>query len=368
MKIQAPIRAVRASAYTIPTDKPEADGTLSWAKTTLVLAEVDAGGKTGIGYTYADTSIVPLIKEKLKEAIDGTDAMDVPSAFRKMTAQIRNLGRQGLTATAISALDAALWDLKAKLLDVPLCQLLGKNRDSVPIYGSGGFTTYSDAELQDQLGGWVHRDGCRWVKLKIGSQPERDPNRVAAARAAIGTTAGLFVDANGAFDRKQAIEMAKRLDEYGVMWFEEPVSSDDLAGLRRVRDGVPPLVEIAAGEYGYDLDYFRQMLEAQAVDVLQADVTRCCGITGWLQAETLAQAYHVDLSGHCAPSQHLHVACVARRLRHLEWFHDHVRIESMLFDGAPRPRDGAIQPDLSRPGIGIALKSQDAMHYKASGD
>ena len=368
MRTQAPIQALRAHAYTVPTDKPEADGTLSWNKTTIVVAEAEAGWQIGIGYTYADASIVPLIKEKLRDAVAGTDAMDVPAAFRRMTATIRNLGRPGLVATALSAVDTALWDLKAKLLDVPLCQLLGKNRDAAPIYGSGGFTTYSDGELQEQLGGWVHHDGCRWVKMKIGSQPDRDPDRISAARAAIGSKAGLFVDANGAFGRKQAIVMAERFATNGVTWFEEPVSSDDLAGLRFVRHSVPASVEISAGEYGYSMDYFRGMLEAQAVDVLQADVTRCCGITGWLHVEALAQANHVDLSGHCAPSMHLHAACSARRLRHLEWFHDHVRIEHMLFDGAPHPQDGEIRPDLSRSGIGLALKQRDAARFQVSGD
>jgi L-alanine-DL-glutamate epimerase-like enolase superfamily enzyme len=264
--------------------------------------------------------------------------------------------------------DGALWDLKAKLLNLPLCQLLGKNRDEVPIYGSGGFTTYSNGELQEQLEAWVHRDGCQWVKMKIGSNPRKDPDRVAAVRAAISETAGLFVDANGALDRKQAIALAQRVAAYDVTWFEEPVSSDDLAGLQLVRRAVPAPMEISAGEYGYDLDYFRRILEAQAVDVLQADVTRCCGITGWLQAETLAEANHIDLSGHCAPTMSLHPACAVRRLCHLEWFHDHIRIEHMLFDSAPQPREGVIWPDLSRPGMGIELKRQDADSYKVSGD
>ncbi|MBN8930012.1 MAG: mandelate racemase [Rhodospirillales bacterium 69-11] len=367
MTPEARITGIRARAYTIPTDKPEADGTIAWDKTTIVIAEADAGGKTGIGYTYADASIVPLIEKKLKEAVAGVDAMDVPSAFRKMTATIRNLGHPGLVATAISAVDGALWDLKGKLLDLPLCQLLGKNRDAVPIYGSGGFTTYDDAELREQLGGWVHRDGCAWVKMKIGSEPDRDPARVAVARSAIGERPGLFIDANGAFDRKQAIVMAERCVGEGVMWFEEPVSSDDLEGMHFVRNHVPSPVQVAAGEYGYTLDYFRRMLEAQAVDVLQADVTRCGGITGWLAVEALTQANHIDLSAHCAPAMHLHAACSARRLRHLEWFHDHVRIEQMLFDGAPYAKDGAIRPDLSRPGLGLTLKERDAARYQVGG-
>ncbi len=357
-----PIGAVRARAYSIPTDAPEADGTISWTSTTLVAVEVEAGGRTGFGYTYGAGSAAALVSGKLAEVLNGLDALDVPTAWRVMQGAVRNMGRSGIAATAISAVDLALWDLKGHLLDLPLATLLGRARDAVPIYGSGGFTSYDDDTLQRHLAGWVERDGCRWVKMKVGSEPDRDPARVAAAKAAIGN-ATLFVDANGAFEPKQAIRMAEVFQRQEVAWLEEPVSSDDVAGLAFVRERVPAGVEVAAGEYGYTTDDFRMWLEAGAVDVLQADVTRCGGVTGFLQAGALADAHHRDLSGHCGPSAHLHVACAVPRLRHLEWFHDHVRIEHMLFDGAPVPEGGAIRPDLSRPGIGIALKRQDAERF-----
>ncbi len=129
-----------------------------------------------------------------------------------------------------------------------------------------------------------------------------------------------------------------------MVWFEEPVSSDDLAGLRLIRDRAPPGMDIAAGEYGYDAFHFRDLLDAGAVDVLQADATRCCGITGLLQADALAWAANVPLSIHCAPALHLQAALCLQRLKHLEWFHDHVRIESMLLDGAPWAGTGALHP------------------------
>jgi L-alanine-DL-glutamate epimerase-like enolase superfamily enzyme len=199
--------------------------------------------------------------------------------------------------------------------------------------------------------------------MKIGTEPERDPKRVKAARAAIGS-AGLFVDANGALSVPQARHMADRfVAECGVIWFEEPVSSDDLAGLRRIRDAAPAGMEIAAGEYGYTIDYFHRMMAAGAVDVQQADATRCGGVTGFLQAATLCEAWHTDLSAHCAPALHRHLGCAVPRFRHVEWFHDHARIERMLFDGAPVPRAGLIAPDLCRPGLGLALKQQDAEKF-----
>jgi L-alanine-DL-glutamate epimerase-like enolase superfamily enzyme len=360
---QAPVNRLRARAYRIPTDAPEADGTFAWKATTLVVVEMDAAGQTGIGYTYSDKSVVTLIHDTLGECVLHGDVWDIRAVWQRMQRQVRNLGRSGLAATAISAMDCALWDLKAKLLGVPLVRLLGAARESVPLYGSGGFTTYSDKQMREQLAGWVERDGCRWVKIKIGSEPENDPARVEAARAAIGD-AGLFVDANGAFTPQPALHWAQHFAERGVEWFEEPVSSDDTAGLRFVREHAPAGMEIAAGEYGYTLDDFRQLLAAQSVDVLQADVSRCGGITGFMQAADLCDAFHVPLSAHCAPALHVHVACAVPRLRHQEWFHDHVRIESMLFDGAPRAMDGAIAPDLTRPGCGLEFKSRDAAAYQ----
>lgn len=364
-RAELPITALRADAFTIPTDQPEADGTMRWTSTTLVLVEVDGGGATGLGYTYADTAIVRLIAGPLAEMVRGREAFDIGAIWEAMQRRVRNLGREGLAATAISAIDVALWDLKAKLLNLPLASLLGRRRDAVPVYGSGGFTTYSDETLRDQLGAWIEQDGCRWVKMKVGTEPARDPHRVTVGRRAIGD-AGLFVDANGAYSAKQALALAEEFVREGVSWFEEPVSSDDLDGLRLLRGRVPVGMEIAAGEYGYTADYFRRMLASGAVDVQQADATRCGGLTGFLQAAGLCAAHHTDLSAHCAPALHLHAACAAPRLRHLEWFHDHVRIEHMLFDGAPEPRGGEIRPDLSRPGLGLAFKRQDAERYRAA--
>ena len=361
MRCETPIGRVGATAYQIPTDAPEADGTLEWDRTTLVVAEVEAGGKTGLGYTYSDASIVPLIERKLADLIAGRPALDTASTNAALWRGVRNLGRSGLVATAISAVDTALWDLKAKLLGVPVAALLGCSRDSVPIYGSGGFTCYSDERLRKQLAGWAERDGCRWVKMKIGSDPARDPERVAGARGAIGSVS-LFVDANGAFSAKQALALAGRIADYDIGWFEEPVSSDDLHGLALMRSSAPAGMDIAAGEYGYNLDDFHRLLPV--VDVLQADVTRCGGVTGFMQVAALCEAHHVDLSGHCAPALHLHPASAALRLRHLEWFHDHVRIEHMLFDGAPSPHDGSIRPDLSRPGFGLDFKAVDAECFR----
>ncbi|HLI91389.1 MAG TPA: enolase C-terminal domain-like protein [Ktedonobacteraceae bacterium] len=356
------IERLDVSAYTIPTDFPESDGTYAWDKTTLVVVEASGGGKRGLGYTYADVSTATLIKKMLVDVVRGRDAMAVPGCWLAMVEAIRNLGRPGISSMAIAAVDAALWDLKARLLDVPLVTLLGAVRESAPVYGSGGFTSYSRAQLQRQLGDWV-ANGIPRVKMKIGRHPGDDVSRVRDAREAIGPDTELFVDANGAYSRKQALALAAIFAESGVSWFEEPVSSDDLEGLRLIRDRAPAGMDIAAGEYGYDLWYFRRMLEAGAVDVLQADATRCAGITGFMRVGALCEARSLQLSAHCGPSLHAHPCCALNNFRHLEYFHDHARIEHMLFDGVLTPINGALRPDLSRPGMGLELKRSDAEKY-----
>lgn len=357
-----PIERLEARAYTIPTDAPEADGTLEWDSTTLVVVTAQAGGATGLGWTYGHQAIATLIATDLAKTVTGREAMEVPGAWAAMVHAIRNHGRPGLSSMAIAAVDVALWDLKAKLLSVPLCSLLGRRRDAVAIYGSGGFTSYSDERLRTQLGGWA-RDGLTMVKMKIGPDVAREMERVHAAREAIGPDVQLFIDANGAYEPSGAIEAAQRLSEYTIRWFEEPVSSDDLGGLRHVREHVPAGMSVAAGEYGYDLPYFERMLERGAVDVLQADVTRCGGITELLRVDALCRARGRPLSLHCSPTLHTNVAVSLDRAVHIEYFHDHVRIEEMLFDGVPRPRDGALAPDLERPGIGVEFRRADAEPY-----
>jgi L-alanine-DL-glutamate epimerase-like enolase superfamily enzyme len=239
---------------------------------------------------------------------------------------------------------------------------LGIVRDSVTIYGSGGFTSYNESRLQQQLSGWVTH-GITRVKMKVGSDARADAERVRAARKAIGPHAELFVDGNGAYTRKQALSLAHCFADEGVSWFEEPVSSDDLAGLALLVERAPSSMEIATGEYGYDAGYFARLIAARAADVVQVDVTRCGGITGFLQISALCDAHGLPMSAHCAPSLHVALGCAVSRVRHLEYFHDHVRIENELFTGVPQPQAGALSPDRTRPGLGLELKHDEAQRY-----
>lgn len=341
MPDQLKIQSVGVSAFTVPTRSPESDGTLQWDATTLVLVHVSAGGKTGMGYSYADVATAQLIGKTLAPKIQGLDALATGEAWHAMVHAIRNLGRAGISSMAIAAVDNALWDLKGKCLNVSVAALLGLARPSIAAYGSGGFTAYTDRELVNQLAGWAH-EGLPAVKMKIGRDPAADRRRVKLVREAIGPDVELFIDANGAYTRKQALLQARSFAESGVTWFEEPVSADDLEGLRLIRDEGPAGMAIAAGEYGYDALYFRRMLSAQAVDVQQADATRCAGITGFLQADALCESHSMPLSAHCAPPLHAHACCAAQRAINTEYFFDHIRIEKMAFEGAIEARAGAL--------------------------
>ncbi|MFE0107064.1 enolase C-terminal domain-like protein [Streptomyces sp. NPDC059009] len=365
MKDTVSIEPPAVSAYTVPTDAPEADGTSAWDTTTIVIAEVTAGDATGTGWTYAPAAAADVVHEWLTPVLTGRDALDIPAAHDAMTQSVRNTGRQGLAGCALSAVDIALWDLKARLLELPLVRLLGAARDDVPVYGSGGFTTYHDTHLAAQLNGWVHGQQIPRVKIKIGESwgraAARDVHRVATAREVIGDQAELYVDANGGYTRKQAVRVGKALTEHGVGWFEEPVSSDDLRGLALVRDHL--MCDVTAGEYGYDLAYFARMIPA--VDCLQADATRCGGLTEWLRAAALAQAHGLEVSAHCAPHIHASAAACVPNLRHIEWFHDHVRVESLFFDGALDPTGGVVRPG-SGIGHGLTLRSDDVETFRVA--
>ena len=360
------VERLEVSVYRIPTDRPEADGTFQWDETTLVLVEAVAdSGLRGLGFSYAAAAAGDLIRDRLTEVVIGRPVTQIGAAWQAMIRAVRNVGQPGIAAMAISAVDVALWDLHAKAAGLALFSLLGIHRERVPIYGSGGFTSYSEAQLVEQLAGWVEGGICK-VKMKVGkdggTKSKEDIDRVRAVRRAIGSEAELFVDANGAYTVRQAIELARQFEEHGVSYFEEPVPFDQIGQLAFIRQHSP--IAIASGEYGYAVFDFRDLLEQKAVDILQADATRCQGITGCLQAAALSYAFGIPFSTHTAPAIHVHVSCAVPQIEHLEYFHDHVRIEEMLFDGVLQPEDGHLRPDPQRPGLGLELKKSDAQRWR----
>ena len=360
------VESLRARVFTIPTDGPEADGTLSWDHTTIVVVEVSSCGVAGMGYSYTSAAAAVVVRDVLRDLVVGSSAWSVPGTHAAMEKAVRNLGRTGIAACAVSAVDTALWDLKARLLELPLADLLGRVREAVPVYGSGGFTTYDDERLAQQISGWLAQ-GIKRFKIKIGeawgTAVPRDLRRAEQVRELTGPEGKVMVDANGAYTGAQAVRVAQRLAEIGVDWFEEPVSSDDLSGLREVRAQVLP--DVAAGEYGFSLPYFAQMLDARAVDCLQIDTTRCGGYTTWLRAAAAAESVGIEVSAHCAPALHAPMLLSVPNLRHQEYFHDHVRIESLLFPGSTTVTRGNLRPHGH--GNGLVLDEDAASQFVKAG-
>ena len=354
---------LEVAPYRLPTDQPESDGTLEWDSTTIVVVHAHGGGHTGVGYTYASPAAAEVVRNDLAPVVVGRPVMPVRAAWRAQVDAVRNLGWPGLVSCAISAVDVALWDLAARCQDQPLGALLGRIHDEVPAYGSGGFCSYELHTLAAQLDGWASA-GMRRAKIKVGRRPNRDAHRIRAALDALDGRATLMVDANGAYQRKEALGWAERFAADGIDWFEEPVSSDDLEGLRLLRDRGPGGLDVTAGEYGYHLPYFHHMLDAGAVDCLQADVTRCGGFTGFAEVAALCDARSLEISAHGAPQLAMHACVAAWHVRHVEWFHDHVRLEGQFFDGVIEPLDGVLRPDPDRIGLGLHLRCADAEPHR----
>ena len=370
VRADAAVDELEVAAYTIPTDAPEADGTLSWDATTIVVVHAHGAGECGLGYTYADVSTAKLIASKLGGIVAtaatrcgaaggvGGDGRADPKPWP--TRDHLDGDRRGRRRR--------LWDLTGARAGPAAGKLLGMARACVPVYGSGGFTAYPAQRLSEQLGAWVEQ-GIPRVKIKVGSEPDKDPARVLLAREVIGPRAELFVDANGAYTRKQALGLAERFrDQAQVSWFEEPVSSNDLLeGLRLLRDRVrrPGWRDRSRANTATTRSTSSGCSTPERSTFSRPTSPAAPASPSFLRVGALCRAHGVPLSLHCGPSIHLHPATALENFAHLEYFHDHVRIEDMLFDGVVDPVEGALAPDLDRPGIGLELKRGEAERYAA---
>jgi len=358
----ATIDRLETGVYRFPTPEPEADGTYRWDATVAVVVQAIAGDVSGLGWTYSTGAAADLVPEHLEKVVVGKPVDDVTACWEAMHRECRNLGTRGLVMQMISAVDIALWDLKARCAGLPLAQLFGTVRDQMPVYGSGGFTTLSDEQLAEQVKAW-REAGCTQMKIKIGEAwgrcVERDLQRAGQFRELAGADVRLMVDANGGYSIGQARCVGAALDELDVVWFEEPVSSDDLDGLRLLRSVLE--CDVAAGEYASGIYDARAL--CGAVDCLQLDVTRCGGYTGFARCAAVAASQNLEVSGHCAPALTVPIGCATINIRHTEWFVDHARLEPLLVEGVPDVRDGAMHAVTDRPGHGYTLR-EDAARYR----
>jgi L-alanine-DL-glutamate epimerase-like enolase superfamily enzyme len=364
-QFQAEISEFKVSRFQIPTVTSEADGTLDWDSTTLILIELRAGETWGLGYTYGHRSITELATDLLKQCVRGKNAFDIPKIWGDLGVQIRNNGEVGLTAMAISAIDIALWDLKAKSLKTSLTSLLGQAQPKVEVYGSGGYTNYSDEQLKTQLSEWK-KLGIQKFKIKVGRDFERDVYRVKQAREIIGPQAELFVDGNGAYDFQTALKISEIFAKSNVTWFEQPIDPFNLDGMRELKHRLPAGMNLASGEYIYDLSDLQYGIENQSQDFIQLDATRCKGITGFIKSANTCEASRIPISSHCGPSAHVALGCAFRNFKHIEYFYDHSRIEKLFFDGVIDVKDGFLSPDPKALGHGLTLKkSAENEKYKS---
>ena len=260
MLSECTISKSEVTVYVVPTDAPEADGTAAWDSSTMVLVRLEAGGKTGMGYTYADAATGKVAKKLLEKVVEGRDAFEHAAILQAMFSEVRNSGEVGICAMAIAAIDNAIWDLRARVLDIPLVKLLGAVRKSIPVYGSGGFTSYDDGQLERQLGGWADQ-GFGMVKMKVGTHPETIRAGCEVARSAIGETFEALRGRNGAYTVTQAIALAHRFAAERCSVVRRAGQLRSSCRSAPVQERAPLGMDIAAGEYGYTAWYFKRMLE-----------------------------------------------------------------------------------------------------------
>jgi L-alanine-DL-glutamate epimerase-like enolase superfamily enzyme len=344
-----------ADLYRFPTPTPQTDATLGWDASTVVAVTAHAGDLTGLRWTYSTAAAATLVRDVLCSALSGRPVDNVAGAFEQMRRVCRNFGIRGVVMQAVSAVDIAVWNLKARVHGLVLPDVFGKVHEDVMVYGSGGSLRMTDAEMSAQLRHWLDLS-CRAAKIKIGldrgEDPARDLERIRLSRDTLPSDVDLMVDANGAYDRGRARRVGAALDEVGVTWFEEPVTSDDVAGLGELRNMLR--CDVAAGEYSAEPADSAALVGA--VYCLQLDATRCGGYTGFVRAAALADAFQLPLSAHCAPAVHAPVAVATPRLRHKEYFADHERLEPMLLHGVPAIHDGRLRPNATI-GHGYTLRS-----------
>jgi L-alanine-DL-glutamate epimerase-like enolase superfamily enzyme len=278
--------------------------------------------------------------------------------------RVRGFGRKGVAFSAISSIDIALWDLKARFFDVPLYRLLGPFTDSVPIYGSGGWTSFTEDELVREQVGYVER-GIPRIKMKVakdfGHAEAEDLRRLAAVRKAVGDDVEIYVDANNGFYAKQAIGFARRMAEYDVRWFEEPVLADDIAGLAAIARAID--IPVATGEHEYTKYGFKELITQGGADIVQPDVGRVGGVTEWLKVAHLAHAFNLPVAPHAVQLVHLHLACCTPNLKVVEYLGVSEETDRIMFTEFPQPKNGMWSPYADRPGLGLELNPKAVERY-----
>ena len=376
------IERITARAIRVPVERPTRMSTRNLDRREYLLVEVESGGVVGVGYSYAGTRggllLAAAVDEVLAPVLKYRGEDKILSLWQEMYQEALLLGRRGAVLRAVSALDIALWDLRAKLCGVPLCVLLGGSTDPVPAYASGGYyrpdegpwelVVAKEIEFNQTLGFTDH-------KIKVGGlSVEEDARRVAAAIEAIGGNGRLALDANNAYRSVAEALRATRAFERaagatGLWWMEEPFSPEDVEGHRRLAAELE--IPVATGEIHQTRWEFRQLIESRAVDLLQPDAGVLGGVSEWLCVARAAATFDLQVAPHWHANLHAHLAAATPNCLAVEHFALEKGIynfESLLTTSSRlEVRDGAVVPP-SRPGIGIELDEDAVGRFSVRGD
>ena len=343
---------------TMPT--PKTDG-----RSQLFVHIYTDEGYEGLGMAEATPGTRQVIQDALSRILIGKDPSDIEKLWDQMFWAVRGFGRKGVAFCAISAVDIALWDLKGKILGLPLYKLLGAYTDSVPIYGSGGWTNFTEKELIQEMEGYIE-SGINRVKMKVGKdygKSEReDINRVEAVRKAVGDDVTIFLDANNGYYKKQAIYMAKEFEQFQVGWLEEPLIPDDIGGMANVSQATH--IPIASGEHEYTKYGFRDLVQRGGADIVQPDIARVGGVTEWMKIAHLCQAFNLPIAPHAMQLPHLHVACAIPNLKAVEYMNTQLEGDRIWYTEFPEQRNGMWSPFKDKPGLGLELDHYSISKYQ----
>src|SRR6267142_1049328 len=355
------ITAVDSCVLTVPTPQPIA---LQYPQHKLVVAQISTDeGVSGLGYSLAfggggAEAIQVYLDTRLKPVLVGEDPLFVERLWERMFRADMGIKKQGVAAYALSALDIGLWDIAGKAAGLPLYKLWGAVTDRIPAYGSGGWSKYSERELIAEAEKYAAL-GCKYYKMKIHhTDPGENAKRVQAVRRALVEGVRMMVDVNQRLDVLANIRQAQALEEFDLVWYEEPVLADDIAACAEVARSIR--IPVATGENNYTRFEFRELVERGAARYLMPDVCRANGFTETLRIGALAAAHQVALSPHVVHELSVHVAAAlpnAFLVEFIDW------TPGDLFAGLPKCVDGAFRIS-DRPGHGVALASGAEKRYR----
>jgi len=319
-------------------------------------------GLVGIGLTFFGEALTAALKaavDALAALVVGDDPRQVEAIVAKLRRAAARSGPGGIFTLALSAIDIACWDLKAKAAGMPLCGLLGGLRDRVPTYASGALMRPHPVPYLAEAGPRLVGLGFRQMKMQCGSEPTiaASVERVRVLREAIGPDVDLMCDINQLWSVNQAIEIGHRVEPCHLYWLEDPTAHDDYPGLARIADALT--TPIAAGEYVYGIVPFRHLLERRSIDIVMIDLLRVGGVTQWMKVAGMAEAFNLPVVSHLVPELHVHLIAAIPNGLTVEYMPWSLR----LFEETPRLEHGHLVVP-AKPGLGLAFDQTAIKRYQ----